>query len=271
MNPLKFFLDNRVKVFPVVRGKKAPAVPAGTSWADWDDFKRTRPASPYGVVLGKLTVVDGDSPEAVMWIRCNLPETPFRVQTGPYHEAKLLGRGVHFYFRTPDGPMLPSYIRRNGLAIEARRQDQYVLGPGSLHPSGCTYKPTEWSWRWEDLPVFPADLKFDDGTCVTSTIDGTYTPPNGEITSGERTDALFRYLRHMKARNTYPMDVVREYVWAFNQTRCTPPKSRSWFESWFTRSWNHYDRPDFGQPFEALPSVPAPTTFDFTPEVRDGE
>ena len=37
---IQWFLDHRVAVFPIQPGTKAPAVPRGTSRADWDDFVR---------------------------------------------------------------------------------------------------------------------------------------------------------------------------------------------------------------------------------------
>jgi hypothetical protein len=104
----------------------------------WDDFVRPRPERPYGVVLGSLVVLDGDTPPTAIWIREQPPTTPFRVQTGPYHDGQP-GRGVHFYFRAPQGT-LPAFIRRNGLAIGCKRAGYYVVGPGSVHPCGCIYK-----------------------------------------------------------------------------------------------------------------------------------
>lgn len=243
MRPLDFFLAHKVKVFPITTGKKTPAVPAGTSWTNWDDFERPRPAQPYGVVLGSLIVIDGDSAKATAWIRANVPPTPFRVQSGPHHDGTP-GRGVHFYYRAPD-VATPAFIHRDGLAIEARRLGQYVVGPGSVHPSGCTYRASDWSWNWNDLPVLPADFNFNDGSGLTSAPGAPYQIPE-TVTAGERTAELWRFVRHMKATNV-SVEWARSAVEMFNLTRCEPPKSQTWLRSWFPRAWGHRDRPDFNQ------------------------
>ena len=246
MNPLNFFHEHRVGVFPISHGTKVPAVPKGTNWQDWDDFVRPRPVMPYGVVLGSLLVVDGDTAAATAWIRAHVPETPFRVQTGPYHDGSS-GRGVHFYYRAPS-VATPAYIHRDHLAIEARRAGQYVVGPESKHPTGCTYKVShDWTWRWEDIPTFPADFVFEDGSVRPIAVEGApYVMPAGIVTAGERTDQLFRFLRSCKARGECKEDALNS-VKLFNIARCEPPKSDAWLRSWFGRAWNQSDRPDFNQ------------------------
>jgi Bifunctional DNA primase/polymerase, N-terminal len=237
---IDFFISNGVRVFPIKPGTKAPACES------WPNYSGPRPTASYGVALAtQLTVVDADEPATLAWCLAQLPPTPLRVQTGPFHSGAP-GRGVQFYYRTPAGPMRPAYIHRDTLSIEARRQGQYVLGPGSKHPTGCIYTPTDWSWQWNDLPEFPADFNFDDGTCATSSVDGKYVRPTGDVTAGERTHELFRYLRHLKARD-FDEEQTRNYVWWFNQTQCKPPKSEAWFRSWFGRSWRTADRPGFNQ------------------------
>ena len=259
MNPLDFFLEHRVRVFPIARGSKKPAVPAGTNWMDWDDFDRPRPERPYGVVLGSLIVVDGDNATTTAWIRAHVPPTPFRVQTGPYHDGAS-GRGVHFYFRAPQSPT-PAFIRRDGLTIEARRAGQYVVGPGSLHPTGCTYKvSSEWMWRWDEIPVFPSDFIFEDGSVRLVAADGApYAIPD-TVVAGERTAELFRFLRSCKAKRMDP-DMARSAIQLFNDTRCEPPKSEAWIRSWFGRAWNHVDRAEFNEP--------SPLLAPMTPEERE--
>jgi hypothetical protein len=243
VTPLDFFRENGVKIFPV--NGKDPAVSKGNDWADWDDFVRPRPVN-YGVVLGSLTVVDGDCPAATVWIRANLPPTPFRVQTGPHHDGSF-GRGVHFYYRTSAD--LPAYIYRPDLIIEKRRFGQYVVGPGSRHPSGCTYRPTDWSWRWEDLPFFPAD--FDCGQPLSGGDGRPYEYPTQPVPRGARHDELFKCLRHLKS--LYVFDEAKRRAWLFATNDCDPPLTKADFKSegwdgYFARSWNHRDRPGFYTP-----------------------
>jgi hypothetical protein len=255
MNPLAFFLNHRVRVFPITPGTKKPAVPAGASWTDWDDFVRPRPERPYGVVLGSLIVFDGDTPQSTAWLREHAPATPFRVQSGPYHDGAA-GRGVHFYYRAPHGTT-PAFIRRDGLVIEARRAGQYVVGPGSPHPTGCTYKVSnDWTWEWDDIPVLPSDFVFEDGSVRPITVDGAPYDVPDTVTAGERTAELFRFLRSCKAKGL-SVEMARFAVEQFNLTRCEPPKSDAWLRSWFSRSWNHADRLEFREPSPLLAPMTA--------------
>jgi hypothetical protein len=259
MNPLNWFAAHRVKVFPVQPGAKTPAVPRDTSWNEWDDFTRPRPSGSYGVVLGSLLVVDADSPATASWIAQHVPATPFTVLSGPYHDGSA-GRGRHHYFRAPD-VLTPAFIHRDHLAIEARRIGQYVLGPDSVHPSGCIYEACEWSWRWDDLPMFPVDFAFNDGTGTTSEVGAPYEPPR-RMVQGERSHELFRLVRHMKALGA-SIEETRYTVELYNANRCDPPKSDKWLRAWFPRAWGHRDRPDFGFPaIDAQPDVPMT---DFVP------
>jgi len=245
MTPLEFFLAHRVAVFPIATGAKTPAVAKGTHWADWDDFLRARPTSAYGVVLGSLVVVDTDQPATSEWANAHVPPTPFMVLSGPYHSGGM-GRGVHRYYRVPPASSWPPYIRRDGLNIEFRRAGQYVLGPASPHPSGLTYDAAPWSWAWDDIPCFPSDFVFEDGSVGVSRVGAAYAEPTAPVTESNRTAELFRYVRHLKAN-----EVDRDLAWTatqfFNTRFCHPPKSDRWLASWFGRAWGHRDRPDFKQ------------------------
>jgi hypothetical protein len=242
MKPLDFFLAHRIAVFPITSGTKTPAVPKGTHWNTWDDFARPRPNGPYGVVLGQLLVIDADSPDTAALVSAHVPATPFTVQSSPYHGGAP-GRGRHHYFRAPDQPT-PAFIRRDGLVIEARRAGQYVLGPGSPHPSCCTYDASDWSWSLADVPAFPADFVFTDTKISAVTSDyQTYVPPTAMV-KGERSHELFRLVRHLKAKGA-SIETARFTVELYNRERCDPPKSDAWIASWFPRAWGHRDRGDF--------------------------
>ena len=256
MNPIDFFLTHGVNVFPISPGTKEPDVPKGTSWKSWQG---PRPTGPYGVELGALMVVDGDSSLSTAWIRANCPATPFRVQTGPHHDSSDMGRGVHFYYRAP-ACQTPAFIHRDGLVIEARRAGQYVVGPGSIHPSGCTYTSTNWSWSWDGLPVFLADFAFHDGTRLTTLAGQRYEVPE-RVTAGERTAELFKFARSFKARGASEQ-MARYAVEVFNRDRCEPPKSDEWLLRWFNRAWHQADRPDFAQ----LPTITEDETLPIVEE-----
>src|SRR5262249_25013791 len=113
----------------------------------------------YGVPLGLFAVADSDSAAAEAWNAANLPDTPFKVTTGPYHD-KSLGLGRHRYYRLVGDA--PHYIERDGPTIEFRHAGQYVVGPGSTRPDGIVYTADDWSWDINDVPFFPTEFNFDD-------------------------------------------------------------------------------------------------------------
>ena len=83
-----------------------------------------------GIVLGAtsndVVVVESDTPEAEAWCAANLPRTPMATQSA---------RGFHRYYRRPAIDQIPAFIYTpSGLEIEVKREGQYVVAPGSIHP-----------------------------------------------------------------------------------------------------------------------------------------
>jgi hypothetical protein len=156
------------------------------------------------------------------------------------------GRGIHRYYRMVRCP-LTKFLKRDGLCIEFKNAGQYVVGPGSIHPSGAVYQ-TFFDGQWTDIPVFPADFVLDDGSYQPKTSGAASGVTEGfefpdEVREPLRHDTLLRYLRSLKARGN-DEDVVRAEVTLANQTRCKPPiEEDARFEAWFQRAWNLPDRP----------------------------
>lgn len=228
-----WFYDNGFHVFPV--NGKTPAVPKGTSQFDYRcSLEEAARLANYGVPLGALAVADTDSAETEEWAAVHLPKTPFQVRTA---------RGWHRYYRL-DGDA-PHYFHRDGHTIEFRHRGQYVIGPGSRHPTGTIYTATDWSWDIQDLPSFPVSrFLFDDrppGARGTSPGEPFAFPE--AVRAGERHDQLFRLLRSCKGLG-WDLCTAREVVHLANQNRCEPPLLEDdAFERWFTRAWHHRDRP----------------------------
>ena len=187
------------------------------------------------VVTGRISgivVIDTDLPETESWAASHLPPTPFMVRTA---------RGLHRYYRWL--PELPKFIHPAGLPpIELRGDGQYVLAPGSVHPSGFVYEaPGGLPSRIEDLPIFPRELAIDERSAGTPSSDGYEFP--SEVLAGERHAELFKLTRSLKALGA-ERETVRWAVTEANRNRCRPPlKEDHTFEAWFARAWSNPDRP----------------------------
>jgi hypothetical protein len=98
----------------------------------------------------------------------------------------------------------------------------------------------------EDIPFFPSDFLFEDGSVGVSRVGAAYAEPTAPVTQGNRNAELFRYVRHLKA-NEVDHDLAWEATQVFNARNCQPPKDAKWLASWFRRAWGHRDRADFKQ------------------------
>lgn len=136
-----------LRAFPGKPRSKEPALlwkkyqqeaPTEDELAQWD-------SSEFNVCIvtgsaSNIVVLDVDSPEAQAMVDdLNLPPTP-TVRTA---------RGCHLYFKHP-GYHVPNGVKLGGLKLDLRGDGGYVIGPGSIHPSGVRY---EWI-------VSPAEIAF---------------------------------------------------------------------------------------------------------------
>ena len=243
-----WFLQHGCGVFPLVAGTKRPSGP----WRNQTQPRDVGRLTHYGIEpMFPFVVLDVDRTETAGWIeqaigRGEIPETPFRVLTGPRHDESG-GRGIHRYYRRMMAEA-PRFFHRDGLAIEFRSDGQYVVGPGSTHPSGLIYEATDWSWQIDDLPIFPADFLFDDGSCGprSSAARGQEYQVPDRVSQGERRAEMFKLLRSQKALGA-DKDQARFAVNEFNNNICDPPLTPKDFlpetpKRWFDRAWNLVDR-----------------------------
>lgn len=146
------FIKNGISIFPLRhRGKEPESKLIGGEWESWttnipsisllerwlaSDWQN------YAVVCGwnNLVVIDFDNMDYyniwMLWaggqhetIRYAC-ETAFRVKTS---------RGVHVYVRTLEPESNGKRIKKKG-GIDIQAQRKYIVGPGSVHPSGHIYQ-----------------------------------------------------------------------------------------------------------------------------------
>lgn len=236
-----WFLDNKIKVFPI----KSPDAAAGIKGKEpdcrsWDDYVCGRSVAAkfqnYGVVLGLLGVIDSDDEATEEWVSKNVPSTPFIVNTA---------RGKHRYYRLITNP--PHFIHRNNFTIELRHRGQYVVGPGSVHASGSTYEAFPWSWSITDIPIFPVkDFNFDDRSPHErgTSVEGApfVLPP--AIKAGERHDMMFKLMRSLQARGV-ELPALLTAIQAENLLKCHPPIDPKELDTYIRRVSKHPDRKGF--------------------------
>jgi putative DNA primase/helicase len=177
-----------LSVFPLVYGDKRPTRP----WLWFQSHHASEHvvrewfAEPHNVAIvcgtiSGIVVVDVDSNEAWRWADANLPATPMRTRTA---------KGQHWFYRHPGTP-IPNRAHVGALALDVRGDGGYVVGPGSLHPSGVTYEAIgEWP-AVDELPLFdPAWLASDEPALPVYARPVRYITRNGRSHSG-RNDLTF--------------------------------------------------------------------------------
>jgi putative DNA primase/helicase len=138
-------------VIPLQSGGKKPVI---SSWLEY----QKRPATfeelegwffghrrNIGIVTGHVSgifVLDADTPEAIDWAERNLPPTDMRVRTAS---------GVHLYYPLSADSTLRNKTRikiadGGRIGLDIRAEGGYVVGPGSVHPSGIVYTREGAGW-----------------------------------------------------------------------------------------------------------------------------
>jgi hypothetical protein len=204
-----------LRVFPVVpRGKK----PLLSGWqrratADVAVVEQTwasRPDANVGVLTGRgLLVVDADSPDAVDALRSlGLPHTT----------TVITRQGKHYYLtgrsrnRTA---LLPG--------VDIRGDGGYVVGPGSVHPSGAEYRWEIPPWEVKPLPV-PPDLL---ALLARKRSASSASAVAGPIDDGTRKVTLFRMASSLRGRWGLGYEELLATLNAVNAHRCRPPLTRA--------------------------------------------
>jgi hypothetical protein len=138
-------------IIPLKPQSKVPAV----RWEEYqrgmatlDDLEQwfSTPGYNVGIITGtisKIFVVDADSPAALAWAREYLPPCDLRVRTA---------KGMHLYYPYSGARPMRNKCRvryqGESLEIDFRAEGGYVVGPGSVHPTGHIYTREGDGWRW---------------------------------------------------------------------------------------------------------------------------
>ncbi len=185
-------------------------------WAD-------APAANIGVATGGgLLVVDADSESAEEAVRGLGVTNTTTVKTA---------RGRHFYLRGPSR-------NRHGVlpGVDVRGDGGYVVGAGSLHPSGFEY-------RWETPPweLRPADAPPELLALLTPKKQASRElDMTGPIGEGRRNQTLHRIASTLRGLAGLNYPEILDALTTTNRLRCRPPLDDSEVER-IARSAGGYD------------------------------
>lgn len=248
-NRFRAAADAGLRVFPLQAGKKEPT-------GSWSHYRNSSPTDDLisawdksdlnlGVITGTpsgIVVLDADDQEAVDFLSTlNLPLTAM-VRTA---------RGIHYYFLHP-GFQIQNSVHIGGRKLDVRGDGGYVVGAGSIHPSGARYEwvqsPSEVGFA--ELPpsllelLKPArrrSLRSDEPAC-TSIMDSRFAPWLGEeleiakatlssALEGSRNDSLFavgvRMAAHVAGADTEWEPFARELTRVAFEIGLTPQETEA--------------------------------------------
>lgn len=238
------------------------------------------PAANIGILTSNCTVVDADCSEAIEFIENNFPPTPLVAKTS---------KGRHYFYAPSRIGRVTAKQAGGGEAFSIRGPGtcNYVVAPGSIHPSGAEY---EWL-RFGDLAIdeLPAindmDAKalknhfdtpppsvaqvFKPGTGNLGGFDPSLLRTRGEpVDDGDRNNSITSYIGGW-IQEGLTEDETLEKALEVNQT-FRPPLSESEVTKthrsvWKTHIGNHPE----AEPIEVTHSVKLFNLEQVTEELTD--
>lgn len=183
-----------LKVFPVNRRDKTPAIPAWPENASDDQdqliewFRRDE--YNIGVCTGPIVVIDVDSGDGKVGPTTFATEIAHLLPTQLF-QVRTPSGGSHYWFRAPADT---SYVNKVGkwTDVDIRGHRGYVVSFPSVGANGRPYELLQGSL--DNIPAVPPKLHqmLDQGTGLTFDKHFDYTPPINEEVSEELLEALRR-------------------------------------------------------------------------------
>jgi len=201
------YATNGFEVFPLKPREKRPLHSGWQAQATRDVASvaaawRRDPDANIGVACRELIVLDTDDERGLAAVRdLDLPETT----------AARTGRGMHFYLEG-------SGSSRSGVlpGLDVRAGRAYVVGAGSVHPSGAVY---EWQVPPWEVPPAPAPRAVRE---LLRRRAGRVKQSSQPIGQGRRNVTLTRLAGGLRALGLSGEE-VRGVLHEHNSRRCLPP------------------------------------------------
>ncbi len=210
MTDIETILKNYRKglsIIPLNKGEKKPAI-------KWEEFQKRRPTEEelrdwfrhdrnFGIICGEvsqnLVVFDFDEAEAVNFVFTDFEKVKRKTM------VVRTGKGYHIYSRT--GKVVPS-SKRTHLHLDIQSEGKYVVGPGSLHPSGAIYNSIG-AENIDDIDDYTGFLDLIDKK------DAVYDAAKfiGTIwQAGDRHDITLRLASLLRKQLHWEIDDTKEFI-----------------------------------------------------------
>jgi hypothetical protein len=235
------FLRAGVGIFPIGRRDKRPEfsmlpIDPADQKPTWEPFKTILPTMSqvqgwfnhglenYAVISGWQNLVVLDFDDAQEYVKWSLwvKDNPAALWTYEHAYKVRTARGVHVYIRTS----MPERARKLG-KIDIKAGGGYVLGPGSIHPSGAIYTPLTNNLFFPLVnslsEILPIEILTRDPTIATSpkvqqppaTLDpwARASNPQQILSSSGGEDLITKIRKHFKVEDFFTNPVQTGNHW----------------------------------------------------------
>jgi hypothetical protein len=222
-------LERSFSIIPLVPRGKEPLPGWGPTrkcrnWSDFGAVKGVTEDCNVGIVADEnfLILETDDEGQLRQLVRnCTGRELPITLTS----QARP-GR-PHFYYRQTPRTLEVGNCTVAGL-FELRAKNQYVVGPGSVHPSGAVYQITA-DYEVLPMPGWLVDcLLYLKGAASTVPAgQRVEVPLSGKVGEGEGRHYLLTSWAGRLWDGKKTEEALFEEVWAINEQSCDPPRTEA--------------------------------------------
>ncbi|TIM22856.1 MAG: hypothetical protein E5Y74_08200 [Mesorhizobium sp.] len=194
-----------------------------SSVAEVKAYYSANPGANFGIVTGLasgLVVLDVDGDEG----RASLASLLAKHRPLPRTTTVKTARGLHYYFRYAAGP-ISGRTGHLGTGLDVRGEGNYVVGPGSIHPTGFRY---QYEKDCHLVRVKPAPLPTWLLMLMSPRTAETSIPqeasPSSQVMEGSRNVHLTSVAGKLR-NSAIGDDALLAALKAENLAKCSPPLS----------------------------------------------
>jgi hypothetical protein len=141
---------------------------------DIEELFTRYPQANVGILTSNCTVVDADCPEAIEYIEEHFPPSPLVAKTT---------NGRHYFYAPGDiRRVVAKHQGKEAFSIRGPGTCNYVVGAGSIHPSGARYEWIRRDLGLDELPVLTREdiqgleSRFQNGSAFVPEVAASYRP-----------------------------------------------------------------------------------------------